>query len=375
MAKQKAVAEIAKEEYGDVSDVLKSHLKLNKDKHLNFEHKTYKGISSGSIILDMELGGSLKPGVHCMNGSSGGGKSSACLAFIEEFLKEPNRRAIYFQAERLLSDQHKARTSIVFSDSIEEWKDQTCFLYRGNVFEDVITCIRNMVNNSETTKFVFVIDSVNALIPEADLEKSFSDALKVAGGALLSSDFLRRMGLKLSVKGCYCFLIGQVRSAIKINPYEKVAPKLSNSSNGYAVDHYSEYVFEFQKAFSGDFIYKDATKKETLGKYAKVILRKSNGENNEGKTVAYPLKFGQKGKSSIWKEYEILNMLIAWQKFQKEKAWISPSEDLVKLLDDNNFSVPEKFQEKAMLDILEDNQDLTNFLFEKCKNLASNGIF
>ena len=362
----------------DPSARLGTHLTVNKDKHLNFVKKEIIGISSGSMNFDMQLGGFLNPGFHSFNGTSGGGKSSSALSFMGEFLKEPNRRAVYFQAERLLSKKHKDRTSINFieSDDFNNWSDQTCYLYTGHIFEDVITLIRDLVSDSKDNKikYLFVIDSVNALLPEGDSGKSFSESLKVAGGALLSSHFLRTLSLDMSTLSHFCFMIGQVRSKVQINPYDKTPPKLSNASGSFALEHYSENIFEFQKPYGADYIYKDAAKKELLGKYAKVIIRKTNLEN-EGITVTYPLKFNQEGKNSIWREYEILDMLEAWQKIKKAGAWLSASEELIKLLNDNKFSIKEKFQEKELLNTLEEDRDLSDFLFIKCKNLAIKGRF
>ena len=41
---------------------------------------------------------------------------------------------------------------------------------------------------------MFIIDSMDSLVPKNDLEKPPEEANKVAGGALLSSDFLRENG-------------------------------------------------------------------------------------------------------------------------------------------------------------------------------------
>ncbi len=297
---------------------------------------------------------------------------------MEEFLKEPGRKAVYFQAERLLSDAHKSRTAIKFVSNANEWEDQTCYLYRGNVYENVIGCIRRLTeNNPNKTKYFFVVDSTNALVPEGDLDKSFQEANKVAGGALLASDFLRRLTLRFCVEGHFCFLIGQVRSTIKINQYEKVAPKLSNNTGSYAVDHYSDNIFEFQKAYGKDYIYKNASeKKDKLGKYAKVILRKTNFEN-ENVEVDYPLKFGKTGQGSIWKEKEVIDMLISWCKLQKNAAWITPSEDVIGYVKEVGLEFPEKGLEKDYLSWLEEpeNKPALDILFHQCKNLALFGTF
>lgn len=367
---------MSKEEKVSPKDVLKSYAKTNKSKNLLFtEGLNDYGISSGSLILDLELGGLLKPAIYLATGISGGGKSSATLSFMSEFLKEPNRMAVYFQAERLLSDEHKSRTDIRFieSNNIDNWEDQTCYLYRGNIYEDVTGMIRELIdNNPNNTKFFFVIDSMNALIPNEDLGKSFYEARKVAGGALLASDFLRRMSLKCGVLGHYCFLINQVRSTIKINVYDKTPKKLSNNPGAVAMDHYADAIFEFQKETNADYFYKDASETECLGRYAVVILRKNKLENKDD-PIRYPLKFGVKGKNIIWKEREIHDMLIAWEHLNKDGAWLSASEELKMCLNKVSFTLADKFHSKKFLNLLEEKPDLSSFLFERCKNLAKCG--
>jgi len=359
------------------ADILKSHIKENKDEHLNLTKDTSDYIiSSGSLILDLEIGGGLKPAVYSATGISGGGKSSSTLSFISEFLKQPKRMAMYFEIERPLSMQHKERTDIKFIESgnFADWRDQTCYLYKGRIFEDVVKMINDLINNNvQDYKFFFVLDSMNALIPKEDEAKSIYEAIKVGGGALLTSHFLRLTSLKCSVLGHYCFLINQVRSKIKINKYEKTIDNVSKtSSRPSSMDHYSEIVFEFQETNKSDYIYKDAAKTERIGKYAKVILEKNNLEN-KGELIKYPLRFGVTGKNIVWKEREILDMLISWEHIKKDSAWMYPSEELIECLKSKNFLIAEKFQEKSFLSYLDETSGVVDFLFEKCKNLVQCG--
>ena len=85
-------------------------------------------------------------------------------------------------------------------------------------------------NNDRNFKYMFIIDSMDSLVPKADLEKGPEEANKVAGGALLSSDFLRKMALGLSTRGHICYMISQVRSNVSINPYQKTDAKVTNAS-------------------------------------------------------------------------------------------------------------------------------------------------
>ena len=100
--------------------------------------------------------------------------------------------------------------------------------------------------------------------------------LKVGGGALLSSDFLRRMALGLATRGHICYMISQVRTKVSINPYEKSDPRLTNASGGNAMLHYSDWILEFQPRWNKDLITTQPNGKgEQLGHWCKVIFRKS----------------------------------------------------------------------------------------------------
>jgi RecA/RadA recombinase len=358
------------------ADILIGHIKENKDEHLNLAKKTANyTISSGSLILDLEIGGGLKPAVYSATGISGGGKSSSTLSFMSEFLKQPKRMAIYFEVERPLSQEHKDRTDIKFieSENFKDWADQTCYLYKGNIFEDVVSQIQDLINNDLGYKYFFVIDSMNALIPKEDTSKSIYEAIKVGGGALLTSHSMRLLSLKHCVLGHYCFCINQVRSKIQINPYKKNVENLAKtSSRPSSLDHYSEIIFEFHETNKSDYIYKDAAKTEKLGKWAKVVLQKNNLEN-KGELIEYPLRFGVTGKNIVWKEREIMDMLITWEHIKKDGAWMYPSSELVACLLSGNFKIEEKFQEKGFMTYLDEDSLITDFLFEKCKNLVKCG--
>jgi len=67
---------------------LASFLKDNKDSHFNFEDSEIFNVSTGSLLLDSEIGGSLEiPAIVRFTGVSGGGKTSSALLIMNNFLK------------------------------------------------------------------------------------------------------------------------------------------------------------------------------------------------------------------------------------------------------------------------------------------------
>ena len=68
---------------------VQNYLKQNKDYHYNFESEHDYTVSSGSLLLDVEMGGGIKPGVIRSTGVTEGGKTSCGLSFARNFQKIP----------------------------------------------------------------------------------------------------------------------------------------------------------------------------------------------------------------------------------------------------------------------------------------------
>ena len=65
-------------------------------------------------------------------------------------------------------------------------------------------------------------------------------------------------------------------------------------------------------------------------------------------------------------------MLYLFNLIDKKGAWISVSEDLIKELSDKKFEINEKFQgEQRLIDFLEENEKLSDFLYEDFKKLTN----
>jgi RecA/RadA recombinase len=362
---------MAKETLGGKS-ILSSHLKDNKDSHYNFEDEKIFHISTGSLLLDSELSGSLEvPAIVRFTGVSGGGKTSAALLIMNNFLKTvPNSKGFLVKAEGRLNSNVKKISGVDFVDKPEDWDAGKCFVLRSNVYENIATLILELIkNNPENTRYYFLIDSMDALISKNDLSKGFDDSAKVAAGAVLTSNFLRRIMLPLSTFGHICGLISQVRSNVQINPYAKGDPKLTNSSGGNALQHYADWIFEFQPRYKSDQILEDG---KIIGHWSKILLRKTTNEK-DGVEVTYPIKHGRSDGKSIWTEYEIADMLIQWGFAKKSGAWIAFDSGLMEnIKDDIKKDFPEKIQGMDQLrTFLEENQEICTYLFDKFKSILS----
>ena len=354
-----AVKKKTTEEFNPVQQI-QNYLKENKEDHYNFEETPEYTVSSGSLLLDIEMSGGIRPSIIRASGVAEGGKTSCALAFARNFQTTvENSMVVYIKSEGRLSSSMVARSGVDTSPS--KW-----FVYKSNIFESVLQLMRDLITNNPTDcKYFFIIDSMDAMVPKKDMDRSFEDSDKVAGGSVLSSNFLKKMALGLATKGHICFMISQVRSKVSLNSYEKTDPKLTNASGGNALLHYSDWILEFQPRWGGDMI--PPKEKKPDGHWCKVVFRKSANERT-GTEVKYPIKYGRTGGRSIWIEYEIIGMLLQWDMATTKGAWIIVGDPLIKELEKEGIEMESKHQGlDNFRKYLEEKHEVRNYLFNKFK--------
>lgn len=363
-----------KKEDGSVltsSEILSTFLKNNKEDHYNFEDDFEYKVSSGSLQLDIQLGGGFGPGLHRFCGINEGGKTSAALEVMKNFLRTvPNAKGFYIKAEGRLSNEMKARSGVPFTIKAEDWDVGTCFVFESNIYETVVDAMRNLVsNNEEGIKYYFLLDAVDGLITKGDLDKTFEDSNKVAGGAVIAANFMKRMSIALAKRGHMAVFVSQVRADIKLDPYSKAPIRQTSATGGNALLHFANWILEFEARYNGDMILQDPNNKRidleknpAIGHWAKVTVKKSPNEKTNLQ-IPYPIRYGRKNGTSIWIEKELVDLLYAWEFMNKAGAWVKPSDDFVELVKELNIEVPENFQgEKALFKFIEENPELVKFL-------------
>jgi len=343
--------------------------KDNKKFHYNdYKELDYK-ISTGSLNLDLALGGGFPAGVHRFTGVNEGGKTSCALAVAKRFQDHFGKKAlvVYIKSEGRLSNEIVARAGI---DTSEE----RFFKFDCNVFEKVFELIRLLVKeNEEDKKYLFIVDSVDALCRQNDYEKPFEDSEQVAGGALITSVFLKKMVLPIIKLNHMMILTSQVRVEVATNPYAARGGPKTKQAGGNAIKHYANFILEFQDRYNSDIIFEKPSaakledKGSPIGHQCKIIFRKSVNEKT-GTSIRYPIRYGRTDGRSVWREREVLDMAYLWGFFEKKGAWISLDKEIIEKCEKAEIEFVEKIQgEPKLIDYLEAHEPFCNLLLDLIK--------
>ena len=351
---------------------IKNFLKRNEESHYNFEPTIDYKVSSGSLLFDYKLGGGLGTGLHRFVGINEGGKTSCALQFMKGFLENSTKRkGFYIKAEGRLSKEMIERSGVKFVFDADEWKEGTCFVFESNIYETVFDALRELVGkNDEKIQYFFLLDSVDGLIRKGDLDKTFEESQKVAGGAVIAADLMKRMSIALQKRGHICIFISQVRADIKLDPYSKAPVRQTTATGGNALLHFANWIIEFEPRFKGDLILQDEKvnydeyKNPYIGHIVKVTIKKSPNEKTNS-VIKYPIRYGRKNGTSNWIEKEIFDFLLMWDFAEQKGAWINFDQDFINILKDAGFvDFPEKIQGTAKFEtLINENENLKKFLF------------
>ena len=348
--------------------------KDNKKYHFNsFNEKEYK-ISSGSLNLDLALDGGLPAGAHRFTGINEGGKTSCALTFAKNFQNHfgKNGMVVVVKSEGRLSPEMLKRTGV-------DQDPEKLFILDCNIFEKVFEFIRDLVfNNEDGKKYMFIIDSVDALCRMNDMDKPFSESEQVAGGALVTSVFLKKMVLPITKMGHMMLLTSQVRVEVSANPYASRGGPKAKQAGGNAIKHYANFILEFEERYSNDIMWENPTaskiedKGDPIGHYCKIRFRKSVNEKT-GAQVRYPIRYGRTNGNSVWSEKEIIDMMYLWGFIEKKGAWISFDEEALGDIASKNIECPEKIQgDNKLLELFESNGKLKDYFYNTINKIFEN---
>ena len=195
------------------------------------EHREIDVVSSGSISLDVALGigGYPKGRIIEIFGPESSGKTTFALHAIAEIQKKGGRAA-FIDAEHALDPQYAAKIGVDINDLLLSQPDNG---------EQALEICEALVRSGAIG--IIVIDSVAALVPQAEIEGEMGDS-HVGLQARLMSQALRKLSGIINKTNTVCIFINQLREKVGVmfgNP--EVTP------GGRALKFYSSIRLEIRK--------------------------------------------------------------------------------------------------------------------------------
>ena len=177
-----------------------SVMKLGSDAHLNIE-----ATSTGSITLDVALGvgGYPKGRIIEIYGPESSGKTTFALHAIAEVQKEGGRAA-FIDAEHALDPVYAKNLGVDLDELL---------LSQPDTGEQALDICEALVRSGAID--IVVIDSVAALVPQAEIEGEMGDA-HVGLQARLMSQALRKLGGTLNKTKTTAIFINQLREKVGV---------------------------------------------------------------------------------------------------------------------------------------------------------------
>ena len=268
-----------------------SVMKLGSDAHLNIE-----ATSTGSITLDVALGvgGYPKGRIIEIYGPESSGKTTFALHAIAEVQKEGGRAA-FIDAEHALDPVYAKNLGVDLDELLLSQPDtgeQALDICEALVRREIIDLV--------------VIDSLAALVPQAEIEGEMGDS-HVGLQARLMSQALRKLGGTLNKTKTTAIFINQLR--------EKVGVMFGNpetTPGGRALKFYSTIRLEVRR---GEQIKQSDN---IMGNKTNVKVVK-NKVAPPFKTASLDIMYGE----GVSKEGEIVDLATEIDVLEKSGAWYS----------------------------------------------------
>lgn len=250
-------------------------------------------IPSGSVSLDLALGGGIPRGrVVEIYGPESSGKTTVCLHAVAE-VQKTGGTAAFIDAEHALDPAYAKRLG-VNTDSL--------LISQPDSGEQALEILETLVRSNAVD--IVVVDSVAALVPQAEIEGDMGDA-HMGLQARLMSQALRKLTGIISRTKCTVIFVNQLRMKIGImfgNP--------ETTTGGNALKFYASVRMDIRRIAqikSGDTI---------VGNHVRVKVVKNK--------IAPPFReaeFDIMYNEGISKAGDLIDLAVAKEVVAKQGAW------------------------------------------------------
>lgn len=267
-------------------------MRLGEAQKVNVE--TY---SSGSISLDMALGGGIPKGrIVEVYGPESSGKTTLTLHAIAE-VQKAGGTAAFVDAEHALDPQYAKRIGVDLDKLL---------ISQPDTGEQALEIVETLVRSSAVD--LVVVDSVAALVPRAEIEGDMGDA-HVGLQARLMSQALRKLTGTINKTKCTVIFINQIRMKIGVmfgNP--------ETTSGGNALKFYASVRMDIRRIGQikvGEDVVGNRTKVKIVKnkiappfKIAEFDIMYNQGISTTGDVLDLAVTHGIVGKAGAWYEYD-----------------------------------------------------------------------
>lgn len=295
-------------------------------------------VSSGSLLLDQALGvgGFPKGRIIEIFGPESSGKTTIALHAIAE-VQKTGGRAAFIDAEHALDPVYARKLGVDIDELL---------LSQPDTGEQALEIVEALVRSEAMS--IIVIDSVAALVPQAEIEGEMGDS-HVGLQARLMSQALRKLSGVINKTNTICIFINQLR--------EKVGVMFGNpetTPGGRALKFYSTVRLDVRRGeqikVGGDVLGNKTNIKVVKNKVAppfktaEVEIMYGEGISKTGEIIDLASNIGIIDKSGAWFSYK------------GEK--IGQGKENVKLVLKNNPAMFKEIEEKVRKSLFSNTEDI-----------------